>query len=569
MQLNRAIAALILCGACCPSTRAPAVPTPHGVGGIVREPSGQPAAGAAVLLTAPDGTTTTAVTDADGRFATAAPAGRYAVTAASARGQVWSDVADRAAPVELALQADCVTIAGTARGGAGAILRFLQYSEHKGDSFLAVVGDDQRFEVCLPAAPYFFVSTEGAFGMLPIVIAPPVAAPLELRLVASAELERPPSIAPIAALDAAAMAAAIPATARLIGLGEATHGTAEILSSRLTLLDELVRAGRVEAVFLECGFAEAFALERYVQGDAVDLRAAVASQGYWIWDTEEFLAMLEHLRHVNAARPAARRVHVHGIDVQGVVAAAEVLAVAPAATALTATAGDDLRALAAGAELAPDRRASLAEALDRLPPTDDVGLAAVELGFALRAMDVDRAHLPAAIRRRDAAMAAVALALLPRFRGATLWAHVWHVTADRHDGLPTMGRALRAALGTGYYAVGFFQHAGTTRAWLPDGSAVGTNDLPAAPEYAVDAVLAAAIRGTDTRYVPLATAPAWLRTWLELPRYTREVASAMPPSVLMLRDLPTAFDALALVPTGRATIPTPTGIRPRPTNPGS
>ncbi|MEU6730953.1 erythromycin esterase family protein [Nonomuraea wenchangensis] len=101
---------------------------------------------------------------------------------------------------------------------------------------------------------------------------------------------------------------------RLVGLGEATHGSAEFFSLRLRLTELLVRELGFTTLAIEASAAAARAVDDHVRTGRGDARQAVAGLGFWTLDTAEMLAVVEWLREHN--RTAERPVRFVGVDPQ-------------------------------------------------------------------------------------------------------------------------------------------------------------------------------------------------------------------------------------------------------------
>jgi erythromycin esterase len=105
------------------------------------------------------------------------------------------------------------------------------------------------------------------------------------------------------------------AAARVVGLGEATHGTAEFFELKHRLFRYLVEAHGHRALGYEVGFAASLDLDRYVttgEGSLDDLLGNLS----WIQANEEVRALLEWMRIHNRGLPGAERVRFIGIDSQ-------------------------------------------------------------------------------------------------------------------------------------------------------------------------------------------------------------------------------------------------------------
>lgn len=113
--------------------------------------------------------------------------------------------------------------------------------------------------------------------------------------------------------DLAPLAATV-GDARVVGLGEATHGSREFFQLKHRLIEYLVTQRGFTVLAFEAGFAEGLDVEDYVIHGRGDPARAVAGLGYWPWMTEEVLELVRWMRAYN--RTASRKVHFVGIDMQ-------------------------------------------------------------------------------------------------------------------------------------------------------------------------------------------------------------------------------------------------------------
>jgi len=108
------------------------------------------------------------------------------------------------------------------------------------------------------------------------------------------------------------------ADARLVLLGEATHGTSDFYRMRARITQELVRKRGFNFVAVEADWPDAALLDDYVLGGRP--RSALAFTPFtrfpaWMWRNEEVATFVDWLRAYNADQhePAAR-VGFHGLD---------------------------------------------------------------------------------------------------------------------------------------------------------------------------------------------------------------------------------------------------------------
>jgi erythromycin esterase len=258
---------------------------------------------------------------------------------------------------------------------------------------------------------------------------------------------------------------------RVVGLGEATHGQHESFEKKRELTMHLVRELGFRWVAYEASATRARATEAYVQGEHDDLDAAMKGLGMLIWNVEENATFLRELREFNAQRPEGDRVHFVGIDVQDAAATsarlAELLASQPELAARATEVAAQLEPAAAklwSGDLEDYERVVAAATTLR----DDVERACAarpDLGAECRVragelrLGVELFRTPGG---RDAALAKTLLAELDRVgpaARAVVWAHDGHVMRSPLRYLESdelaMGGHLAAALGDGYYALGF------------------------------------------------------------------------------------------------------------------
>lgn len=88
--------------------------------------------------------------------------------------------------------------------------------------------------------------------------------------------------------------------ARVVGLGEGTHGTHEFFAIKARLFRYLVREKGFTVFAIEANQPEAERVNAYIQGEPGDARELIAGMGFWIWNTEEVLHLVEWMRDHNA-----------------------------------------------------------------------------------------------------------------------------------------------------------------------------------------------------------------------------------------------------------------------------
>ena len=117
--------------------------------------------------------------------------------------------------------------------------------------------------------------------------------------------------------------------ARIVLLGEASHGTHEFYRERGRITRRLIADHGFSAVAIEGDWPDAYRVNRYVRGEAGDADAEEALRGFrrfpaWMWRNADVLDFVGWLRDHNDARAATqRRAGFYGLDVYSLSASIE------------------------------------------------------------------------------------------------------------------------------------------------------------------------------------------------------------------------------------------------------
>jgi len=105
--------------------------------------------------------------------------------------------------------------------------------------------------------------------------------------------------------------------ARVVLLGEATHGTSEFYRARAAITQRLIVDHGFTIVAVEADWPDAARIDRYVRHLAPAAEARPAFQRFptWMWRNEEVLAFIDWLRVHNENLPPERRAAFRGLDV--------------------------------------------------------------------------------------------------------------------------------------------------------------------------------------------------------------------------------------------------------------
>jgi len=103
---------------------------------------------------------------------------------------------------------------------------------------------------------------------------------------------------------------------RVVGVGEATHGTSEFCTMKHRLFRYLVEEQGFTVFGLEASMPDCIAMDDYVLNGKGDPKAAVINQGFWTWSTQEMLDLIEWMRAYNLDPKHKKKLRVIGFDMQ-------------------------------------------------------------------------------------------------------------------------------------------------------------------------------------------------------------------------------------------------------------
>ena len=305
--------------------------------------------------------------------------------------------------------------------------------------------------------------------------------------------------------------------ARVVGLGEATHGTREFFQLKHRMIEYCVSQLGFTMIGFEAAYGETLAVNDYVlhgKGNAEDV---VAGMRFWTWNTEEVVALVEWVRAWNLAHD--RKVKFYGFDMQsGTAALPHLLAYLRRVAPALASASEPILAplvdvtvwyfdgLPPAAEqekvLAQIKAVVDAFAAERTAWIGQTGeldwrlarQSAIVLGQYARLLQIyGEKGIVKGVEWRDRCMADNVHALLeaegPAAR-ALLWAHNGHVQNSPLPEFANMGSFLHAELAADYLAVGFAFNQGSFRA-LDRERNLRDHTVGPAPAEFLDAALAA------------------------------------------------------------------------------
>ena len=302
--------------------------------------------------------------------------------------------------------------------------------------------------------------------------------------------------------------------ARIVALGEASHGTREFFQMKHRLLEYLVKEKGFTVFAIEANWPETLAVDRYIKTGEGDVKTAMSKMYFQHLYTEELRDMIEWMHAFNRASGDHTTLTFTAFDSQkGHVAAQLALdylaRYSPAEAAAAEAAYADMSKIdnagmsytpaksiaeqaAAVLKVFDSKRATMEKASSRAAWRDARQAAAV--AYQACAMRVPGTGLS----YRDEMMAKnvqwLADEVFPNEK-IVLWAHNDHVSFGWRAGRKSMGTWLRDRFGRRMYVTGFafrrgqLRVRGQTNGRLMD---LALHDVPPAPEGTGDAVLSAA-----------------------------------------------------------------------------
>jgi erythromycin esterase len=362
--------------------------------------------------------------------------------------------------------------------------------------------------------------------------------------------------------------------ARIVAIGEATHGSREFFQMKHRLLEYLVEKKGFTILGIEANWPESLAINDYVMNGVGDAPSALDGLYSWAWNTEEVLELLRWMRKYNEDPAHRKKLKFYGFDGQiAHLAARNVVNYldrvdpeeARAAAKLFAPVSDMAKEKEAAAksevfwEKEEDRIAGLQveferrkEAYLRASSEREWTLAQHHLEIVRQAAEIYSIKQKGNVSPRDRAMAKNVRWILEQEGPEAkimLWAHNGHVSTGSLGGGASMGNELRQMYGKEMVVCGFSFEEGSFQA-LEKGKGLRPFTVgPAGPET-LDGVLASAglpLFAVDLRPLPAGGAVA---KWLDAPQKMRSVGAVFSENTRdggFVEIIPRSFDVLFFV----------------------
>ena len=395
------------------------------------------------------------------------------------------------------------------------------------------------------------------------------------------------------------------AKTKIVALGEATHGTREFFQFKHRMVQFLVEKMGFRVFAIEAGYIPCLDIGDYVLYGRGDAEKALASQGYFCWDTEEVRAMVNWMRDYNLRCDHGHECNFVGYDIKPVrkgmdYLSAYIVRVLPEFIDVLDDGFSfmqklDLYKTHADADSRMFALKSLYGVLGALGARREACIAAtssVEYFSALEYLrnviqlldsfvtrdNGDSGSLSLSVVKRDLHMAENIERIVNRYPADTrfiLWAHNAHIEVNRSwggiAGAPSMGALLRDRFGSDYYSLGFTFGQGSFQAReMHKGSSLPGRlqsfELSEAPVGHVEWYMTSARPGSyfvDLRSAPTSGA---VSAWMTKPHPMRRIGAGfsrqwLPGEYSYDVQIGTCYDGLIHVANTTRAVPNPSGER--------
>jgi erythromycin esterase len=291
---------------------------------------------------------------------------------------------------------------------------------------------------------------------------------------------------------------------KVVGMGEATHGTSEFFEAKHRIFQYLVEQHGFRILVMEADFGESLLINEAIQaGDRSAIEALMKEKmHFWTWRTREVQQLLEWMCDYNLGKAAEERVHYVGVDCQyntfhpaGVLQYLQEYAPGMANTFSPLLSEIQVATKNQFPEYTEADFQSLLNEIDTLSSTllqekDALVAASSEADFQLHLQILELCRQSALVvygyasgnneNLRDPFMAQNTLWWQSHLeeRKAVLWAHNAHVAMDINYN--AQGFHLRQLLGEDYQVIGFSFSKGHFTA-VREGGNLGTQSIEAPP----------------------------------------------------------------------------------------
>jgi len=358
-------------------------------------------------------------------------------------------------------------------------------------------------------------------------------------------------------------------SARIIGVGEATHGTHEFFALKQRIIQEISAVHPDLVVAVEANMPEAALMNDYVSQGKGDPKALLRGMYCWCFKTEEMLSLVNWMREENRSRKA--HLEFAGFDMQNVsLPMAQVKAYLSQHNAQSAAKADQIYGKVQVIQSAPQPTdpAVLNSLITDSRWIETLVSSAPGKRNTQQLWAARMAHLVTQYllmnsgqQSRDESMAENVEWIASRNRKAlvVVWAHNGHITYDG-DAYVSMGTKLRGFYGTRLFTFGFAFDQGSFNA-VSESNRVASFSVGPAPPDTLDDALAQV--GSDAFILDLRAVPNFgpAFQWANAEHASRNIGGQYKdeddPSSIVSVPIVRRFDAIVFVKRTSAAVPLP------------
>lgn len=378
---------------------------------------------------------------------------------------------------------------------------------------------------------------------------------------------------------------------RYVGLGEATHSTREFFQMKHRMLEFLVKEMGFTIFAIESSFGGCKNINDYVLYGKGDAHTALASQGFWIWDTEEVIEMIEWMRTYNLSVPEDKKVKFTGFDIQQNYKGGGISVIESYLNKVDSVRFHEMKPLLDSIDLALNVKNKdsvmfayknffsffvMSKGIYVQKSSEEeyntvLEYCRVVLQFIDSYLMSEKDQRIQERDWRDYYMASNFMDMIEHEKPGTkavIWAHNGHISHNDAEFSNPFGSYLKKAYGDKYYALGFVFNKGSFRAieFSTSGEFLGLQEFTVLPakEMSLDWYLAQINQPIFILNYRNSSSPDFIRNFLNDPIDTREFGSVTDRSTLHLVysniKLSTSYDGIIFINETTRSRPTEKGI---------
>lgn len=351
--------------------------------------------------------------------------------------------------------------------------------------------------------------------------------------------------------------------ARIVSLGECTHGTREVFQMKHRLVEYLASQRGFTIFSIEANMPEAYRLNAYVLEGKGDPRQLIAGMYFWTWNTEEVLEMVEWMRQFNQSGKG--RIEFTGFDMQTPDVAMDIVldflkendpqrlegakAIYSKKFRKRPKSAESSVAVATGASAAAKKCGEIVAQMEASRENYVTATSQKEADWAIQNARVVHQYLQLIAQEtpRDESMARNVQWILdhaPRDAKIVLWAHNVHVSRQKYRGGNTMGAFLDDWYGKDQVVIGFAAGEGHYTAIVRKNGLRSDNRLKSPIKHSYEEYFRASGLPSFILDLRKASKDEQGSGWLQRPHSFRSIGALAMDSQFASTDLCNLYDAI-------------------------